>query len=886
MNCVRNWKVATMVIGFAVAAGSASAQIRITEYMYSGELAAGGGGGGEFFELTNVGDSPIDMTGYSYDDESAVPGTTDLSVFGVVMPGESVIVAEDPESIFRIDWSLPASVDVLGDNTNNLNRNDAINIFDADDNLVDALDFGDQDFPGSVRAREFSAWPCLDAVGADDPFGWNLSVIGDVQGSYQSAPMTVGSPGLYAEFDCKPDAIGACCSQGQCQEGTEVQCAGIGIYQGDDTLCADVTCPAPSGAVVRITEFMHGGIGSEFIEFTNLDVAPVDFTGWSYSDEGRIPGTVDLSAFGVVAPGESVLIVESDAASFETDWSLSGVAIIGMNTVNIGADDEVNLYDASATLVDRINYGPSKFPSSVDAEGFGAWPCVQGLGMDDIYNWRASSIGDASGAVSSMAGDIGSPGSYTEVTCSPGSCCVDGVCSELTFADCLLAGGLFQGDATNCTDDPCPAPSNANIRITEYMYTGFGGEFLEITNLDNVAVDLTGWSFSDAGIPGVFIISDIGTLNPGESGIVTEDSPSTFRSNWNLPLTAKIASIPTGELGRNDQIAIFDTSGTAVDTLQYGDEDFPGSIRTNEVSGWPCSNAVGNDNIFGWVLSDIGDSQGSFISFAGDLGNPTSFVLDNCGITAVAPLANTIFDVNGAVKACANDADCAAGETGPTPSTVCRDSDGDGNADACYVARQRFLSIVAAPEHTGTNVGYRVSLDTGTAGTAILGFVQDPTNVGGGGNPGPASYDLARIDATPFYRDWSTVTSGVVTIGDCEVSPGNNYLIQSISEGADVGVEGNYSAALALPTPQFHGDVTGGGNPGDPPNGAQGNLVDVFAIVLGFQGTGNEPSDWLDLDPNGGQAAPNLIVSLADAFAGVQAFQQNPYPGPAPTDCP
>ena len=71
-----------------------------------------------------------------------------------------------------------------------------------------------------------------------------------------------------------------------------------------------------------------------------------------------------------------------------------------------------------------------------------------------------------------------------------------------------------------------------------------------------------------------------------------------------------------------------------------------------------------------------------------------------------------------------------------------------------------------------------------------------------------------------------------------------------------------------------------------PPNGAQGTLTDVFAIILGFQNEQNEPKDWLDVEPNLGSAQPNLVISLADAFAGIQAFQQQAYPGPAPHECP
>ena len=255
------------------------------------------------------------------------------------------------------------------------------------------------------------------------------------------------------------------------------------------------------------------------------------------------------------------------------------------------------------------------------------------------------------------------------------------------------------------------------------------------------------------------------------------------------------------------------------------------------------------------------------------------------GQVPASPLANEIFDVNGSVKPCTTDADCKAGETGPDPQTVCRDTTGDGVPDACYVKRQRYLSVKPNPNNAGSSYAIRISLDTGEAGGALLGFVQEPTNMSAGPIPGPASFDKALIDGAPFYQDWTTLPSGVISIGDCEISPSHNYLVQTIADGADTNNENNYSAPLNLPTCANHGDTTGGGNPGSPPNGAPASLTDVYASVLVFQGIGNEPLDWLDIEPNNNNA-PNLIVRLADAFATVQSFQQNPYPGPDPQECP
>ncbi len=187
------------VVGLA--AGQALAGVAITEFMYQG-LNGSTQVNFEFVELTNLGATPVDLTGWSFDDDSRTAGSFSLSALGVIAPGQSVIVTEASESAFRARWNLSASVVILGGNTNNLGRNDEINIYDASSNLVDRLTYGDQNFAGTVRTNGFSAWaPRVDGSGL---FGnidttWVKSVVGDAQNSFAAvSPATdVGSPGTY-----------------------------------------------------------------------------------------------------------------------------------------------------------------------------------------------------------------------------------------------------------------------------------------------------------------------------------------------------------------------------------------------------------------------------------------------------------------------------------------------------------------------------------------------------------------------------------------------------------------------------------------------------------------------------------------------------------------
>ena len=168
-------------------------QIRITEYAYDGA-----GTGGEFIELTNVGNAPVDLTGWSFDDSSRQPGSFAIGGFGTVQPGESVVIAENAAEAFRTAWYLPTTVKVIGGNAQNLGRGDEINIYDASNILVDRLTYGDNvTGVGGPRTQNISAWTTPANLGANAITTWQLSTVNDAQHSYSSVSSNIGNPGGY-----------------------------------------------------------------------------------------------------------------------------------------------------------------------------------------------------------------------------------------------------------------------------------------------------------------------------------------------------------------------------------------------------------------------------------------------------------------------------------------------------------------------------------------------------------------------------------------------------------------------------------------------------------------------------------------------------------------
>jgi len=169
------------------------------------------------------------------------------------------------------------------------------------------------------------------------------------------------------------------------------------------------------------------------------------------------------------------------------------------------------------------------------------------------------------------------------------------------------------------------------VRVTEYMYTGEGGEFLELTNTSAAPVDLNGWSLDDeSGVVGTFSLSGIGVLQPGASAVVTDGDPNSFKADWGLGATPVLGDNSVAKLGRNDAIHVFDAAGTLQDRFAYGDEDYPGTPRADRSSAWPCSDALGQSDPYAWGLAEVGDAQGSWASNQGDVGSPGVFVHVAC----------------------------------------------------------------------------------------------------------------------------------------------------------------------------------------------------------------------------------------------------------------
>jgi hypothetical protein len=98
------------------------------------------------------------------------------------------------------------------------------------------------------------------------------------------------------------------------------------------------------------------------------------------------------------------------------------VKVIGGNATNLGRADEINLFDASSVLVDRLTYNDQAIPTPLGPRTnkiSGNPTAFSDLGTNDATHWVLSTNGDRYGSHISTPGDIGNPGVYVDAVPEP-----------------------------------------------------------------------------------------------------------------------------------------------------------------------------------------------------------------------------------------------------------------------------------------------------------------------------------------------------------------------------------------------------------------------------------------------------------------------------------
>jgi hypothetical protein len=130
----------------------------------------------------------------------------------------------------------------------------------------------------------------------------------------------------------------------------------------------------------------------------------------------------------------------------------------------------------------------------------------------------------------------------------------------------------------------------------------------------------------------------------------------------------------------------------------------------------------------------------------------------------------------------------------------------------------------------------------------------------GGGTP----TGIYQLQATPLFRDWTTVEGGVIHLSDCNVVPCAGYTVDAVTE---IGMGLNaFSPPLVLSTTFTWGDIVGNG--GTPADGIV-NAIDVAEMVNRYKGlAGAPPRTWCDLYGNRPTQGVNFNIDALDIVIG------------------
>ena len=98
----------------------------------------------DFWELTNVGTTPVSLDGYKWDDDSHNPNdaaAVAIPAGTTIAAGESIIFTSVPAESFRTWWNLSATVQVVSATSPGLGQGESVSLFDGTGTEVTYLSY-------------------------------------------------------------------------------------------------------------------------------------------------------------------------------------------------------------------------------------------------------------------------------------------------------------------------------------------------------------------------------------------------------------------------------------------------------------------------------------------------------------------------------------------------------------------------------------------------------------------------------------------------------------------------------------------------------------------------------------------------------------------------
>ncbi|HZR17252.1 MAG TPA: lamin tail domain-containing protein [Verrucomicrobiae bacterium] len=572
--------------------GVGRAQLAVTEAM-TGEVDANHP---DWFELHNYGAQAIDLTGYSFNDDShgGFSGADSASFNGIIIhPGETILVTEQKGVVtdaasFLTWWGLTTNqVVVLNPADPGLSASgDSIRLWNTNlaalGSKTNGLDL--EQCPDFLVQRVDTGATVSQSLLYDPTNGlYDLLSSNGVAGAFTSNNGEVGSPGI---------------------------------------------APAPVTATISQKPQDQSVAVGDTVTFTNAGLAlpPLQFH-WFFKNApitSQTPGvsihyskdvsTVVLSDVQTTNGGTYTVIADNGLQHFTNS------AVLTVNTGPIAPtilSVAPSLQSFDAYLGQTVNF-------AVTASGFPA----------PAYQWRkdgADIAGETRSQFALSLTDTNQSGTYSVIVSNSVSSTNASFAVRVTPVPNLVITEVMSGESTN----------NANGDTSGH------GDWFELSNLGSFPVNLAGFRIDDshASLAQSTTITNQATIQPGESVVFVQDmTPQAFRDWWgtNLPPTAQVLAYSgkgQGLSGSGDAVNVW--NAVATDNL-----DTAASVSflagTNGVS-FGFNPSISNETGFlGFAPDGLSTNgvNGAFVAaVGGDIGSPGTIVNlpTLVGITRASP---------------------------------------------------------------------------------------------------------------------------------------------------------------------------------------------------------------------------------------------------------
>jgi uncharacterized protein YjiK len=340
-------------------------------------------------------------------------------------------------------------------------------------------------------------------------------------------------------------------------------------------------------AITEVAPWSSGNspLAADWFEVTNFGAAPVSLVGWTIDDNSNsLAVSVPLSGISSIAPGESVIFIETASAAdlaakaqaFVSLWyggtAPAGLQIGGYSGSGVGLStggDAVNLFDAGGTLHAAISFGAS--PSGAPLATFD-----NSAGLNQVVV-ASLSVAGQHGAFTAAAdaGEIGSPGTIGAAGSMPivGVTALDATAAETggdpgvfrftrsgsTTAPLTIVYSVAGGAGQATADDYTPALSGSQIIPAGAAFADVtitpvddalveGAEALTLTLSDTGSYDVG----SDASA--TVTIQDNDSANLAPTAVTLQNTVSALSEVTNVTSHVRVADISVVDDGLGSNV--------------------------------------------------------------------------------------------------------------------------------------------------------------------------------------------------------------------------------------------------------------------------------------------------------------------------------------------